>query len=370
MSILKIVGVILLVIIVLCAILYILLMRKINDVRAYAINVEESLDNIMEKQMKEQQLTGVVVGIVQPNHTFIRGYGTTKAGATITPDGSTLFELASIGKLFTTSAMQIAVERHDFNWDDAISTHLSSKVQMPARCKATLRNLATHTSGMPILPMNFVVKMTDEKNPYKNLSKSDLYDYLKSCEEDAKIGNYGYSNLGMGVLGNILELKYRKKYEDIIKKEICTPLAMHNTTMTLSRIQKAQLAQGYDEEGEPTPVWQDTVLAGAGSFLSNAEDMIKFIQANLDETNSSISPQLIACHKLQNNKKTALGWHVENIGVKSIILWHDGGSGGYSSYLAINKESKTGCILLCNDAKDLTELGRMIMLMLIIGQTE
>jgi serine-type D-Ala-D-Ala carboxypeptidase/endopeptidase len=366
---LKIIGIIVLVIAVLLAILYAFIMNRVNSIRDSSQNMEESIDNIMEASIKEQQLIGVVVGIVQPNSTLIRGYGTMRAGANITPDGSTMFELASIGKLFTTAAVQIGVNGNDFDWDDPIAKRLSSKIQMPISCKATLRNLATHTSGMPALPSNFLEKMTDEQNPYKNLSINDLYDYLTTCKEDKKIGEYEYSNFGMGVLGHILELKYRKKYEDIIKDEICAPLAMHNTTIALSPTQKAQLAQGYDEKGQPTPIWQDTVLAGAGSFLSNAEDMVKFIQANLDEANSTISPQLMACHAPQMKGETGLGWHIEDVIMSKQIWWHNGGTGGYSSYIAIDKNSKSGCIILSNSAKDITEIGKMLMLMLMIGRT-
>ena len=365
MKILKIIGIVILLLALVVIGLYFFLMYKSNNLKNTK-DLEARIDKLVAEKIKQKQLKGIVIGIVTPDKVFIKGFGLVSDNSTDVPDSSTIFELASIGKLFTTSVLQMGVSRGDFDLNDKISKHLASKVAVSNACTATLLNLATHTSGFPSLPKNMLDKMQDEQNPYKNLQISDLYDYLKTCNENKAIGDCEYSNFGMGVLGHILELKYNKKYEDIVKTEICNPLKMTNTTINLSPEQGKKLAQGYDQQGLPNPVWQDPVLQGAGSFLSNAEDMVKFIKANLDENYSPISPNLMACHTPQLNGETGLGWHLANtfvdnlVGIKGLV-WHNGGAGGYSSYLAIDKKTKSGLIILSNSANDVTELGQRIM---------
>jgi serine-type D-Ala-D-Ala carboxypeptidase/endopeptidase len=364
---LKIVGIIILLLLLVAAVLYFYVKNKTNNIENthdLASKISKNAQNLLQKEGR----AGLVIGIVKDGKTFIKGFGTTQKGSNAAPDSITLFELASVGKLFTTLAIQIGVERGDFNWDDKISKYLSSKVNIPPAYDITLRSLATHTSGLPSLPKNMMDKMTDDKDPYKDLSINDLYDYLKTCNENTHVGESNYSNLGMGLLGHILELKYGKKYEDIVIAEMCSKLDMSNTLVTLSDENKRKLAQGYDETGNPNPVWQDTVLTGAGSFLSTAADMVKFIKANLNVRNSPISSALMACHIQQLGGETGLGWQLSNNFIDKMlghqdVIWHNGMAGGYSSYLAIDTKAQCGIIILSNSAKDITTFGMRQMLL-------
>jgi serine-type D-Ala-D-Ala carboxypeptidase/endopeptidase len=365
MQILKIIGVIISVILVILVGFYTYIKYRNNHIKD-TFNLEQKIEKIIEKELIKNKRHGIVIGVVKNNSIFIKGFGVKDTIKNEKPDRTTLFELASIGKLFTTSMVQIAVNRKEMVWNQTIAACLESKVKIPNNYQATLLNLATHTSGLPSLPKNMLDKMNDEQNLYKELVTQDIYDYLKISGENTSIGEYEYSNFGMGLLGHIIELKYNGKYEDIIKKEICNKLEMRNTTMNLNSEQAKNVAQGYDENGKPNPIWQDNVLTGAGSFLSNADDMTKFISANLSANYNEISPPLIQCHKPQLTGETGLGWHMSNtwfddlFGLKGII-WHNGGAGGYSSYIAIDYASKSGIIILSNDAKDITTLGVNLM---------
>ena len=367
MNALKITGIIILVGITALVSLYCFIRYRANNI-ADTRDLKERIDKRVEKELNDQKRKGIIVGVVKNGTVFIKGYGTVKEGLQEKPDSMTLFELASIGKLFTTSALQIGISRREFGLNDPIATYLPPEIALPNTFRATLLNLATHTAGLPSLPKNMIEKMKDEKNPYKDISMNDLYDYLKRCDENTPVGQYEYSNFGMGLLGHILELKYGQTYEHIIQKEIGATIGMDNTVITRSEEQEKKLAQGYDETGQPNPVWQDTVLAGAGSFLSNAADMTKFIKANLDVRYCAISPQLIACHEPQLSGETGLGWHLATgffddlLGIKGII-WHNGGAGGYSSYIALDKQSKSGIIIMSNSATDITDFGMKLMLL-------
>lgn len=333
--------------------------RNIKDTK----NLEEIVGRIGDEYVNKNGNVGLVVGVVRDNRVFIKGFGKKSKESGDAPDAETIFELASIGKIFTTSAAQILSERGEISFDDSIDKYLNQKVKICEKAKnITLRQLATHTSGLPSFPESFIPKIKDELNPYKDLTAQDLYDYLATCKNTGEAGSFDYSNMGMGVLGHILELKTGKSYETIVKDEITNKLEMRNTTITLSEEQQKLLAQGYNEQGNPNPVWEDNVLTGAGSFLSNAEDIVKFIKANFDENQSDISKSLVKTHQRQFGGETGLGWHYHSNFVALItdekdVIWHNGGAGGYASFIALNKKTKSGVIVLSNTTNDVTSLG-------------
>lgn len=336
--------------------------RNIEDTK----NLDEIIEKVGTKYVGKNGNVGLVIGVVKGDKIYIKGFGKKNKENGDAPDAKTIFELASSGKVFTTSAAQILADRNEISFDDTIDKYLNLKVKLCEQAKnITLRQLAAHTSGLPSFPESFVPKIKDELNPYKDLTVKDLYDYLTDGNGMQKSGSYDYSNLGMGVLGHILEIKTGKSYESIIKDEITNKLEMKNTTITLNEEQKKLLAQGYNEQGNPNPVWEDNVLTGAGSFLSNAEDMVKFIKVNFDENQSDISKSLLKTHERQFNGKTGLGWHYYSKFVAFItdegdVIWHNGGAGGYVSFMALNKKTKSGVILLSNSTSNVTLLGTRI----------
>lgn len=339
--------------------------RNIKDTQ----DLEEIIEKNGTRFIKKDESVGMVIGVVKNEKVCIKGFGRKSKESDEIPDGKTLFELASIGKVFTTSAVQILVDRGEISWDYTIDKYLNKKTELCKEAKEiTLRHLAIHKSGLPSFPKSFFPKVKDKLNPYKDLTKQDLYDYLTTCKENSETRKYKYSNLGMGLLGHILEIEKGKAYEAIIKEEIVEKLDMSNTTIMLNEEQKEFLAQGYNKEGNPNPVWEDRVLTGAGSFLSNAEDMCNFIKANFDAKQTEISKSLIKTHEKEFDGRTGLGWHYYSrfltfMTGEDDVIWHNGTAGGYTSFIAINKKAKTGVIILSNSINDVTILGMKIILL-------
>lgn len=325
-------------------------------------NLQEVIDKHCQSYINNGNSYGLFVGIIKNGQIYYKGYGTIKKGEQILPDSNSIFELASTSKLFTTSTLQLLIDERKLNVNDKIQTVLGPTVKVPEIAQnTTLQHLATHLSGFPSLPNSFLAKMTDESNPYKDLVKQDLYDYLKTCEGKQPDGTFEYSNFGMGLLGHLLELKTGIGYEALVKQKLLLPLKMEQTFVTPSNTQKTKIVQGYDKKGNETPIWTDNVLTGAGSFLSNGSDMIKFIKANLAESASPVSASLIKTHQEQSESETGLGWILPSgtdkfLGNKSIV-WHNGMAGGYASFLVVDKVNNYGIILLSNKAVDVTKLG-------------
>ena len=160
-----------------------------------------------------------------------------------------------------------------------------------------------------------------------------------------------YSNYGYGLLGKILELKAGKPYKTLIQEMICSPLGLKNTTTKLSAEQKEQLTPGHSPQGEIVSNWDFDALAGCGAIRSDADDLLKFVEANLNKTNAEIYKVLNETQK--NHFKTftggiGLGWQIENEIEEITLNWHNGGTGGYVSFVGFDKQNQVGVVILSN----------------------
>ncbi len=108
--------------------------------------------------------------------------------------------------------------------------------------------------------------MTDETNPYKSLTKKDIYDYLKTCTGKQVDGTFEYSNFGMGLLGHLLEVKTNTSYEALVKQRLLNELGMNATFVTVDSTNQNMVAQGYDENGNRHRSGRTMYLPAPGLF--------------------------------------------------------------------------------------------------------
>jgi CubicO group peptidase (beta-lactamase class C family) len=203
------------------------------------------------------------------------------------------------------------------------------------------------------MPGNFTSFVNDPLNPYKNYGVEQLYNFYTGFKLDRKPGSsYEYSNLAVGTLGVILENIYKKTYEALLIEKICSPLKMNDTRQFLRKTDSARFAKGYTETGKYNGPWDMKSLSAAGGIRSTVADMMKYAKANIDGGTTSLNKAIQSTHNLtfsDGQNQTALGWHIVKPG-KEEVLFHNGGTGGYRSYLAINKNKKFAVVILSNTA--------------------
>ncbi|MGO9536280.1 MAG: serine hydrolase domain-containing protein, partial [Limisphaerales bacterium] len=312
---------------------------------AEALPSDSEIEAILRERIDiGKQSVGIVIGIVDEKGPRIIRYGKVSRDNDRTVDGDTVFEIGSATKVFTGLLLADAVERGEMKLDDPISKYLPLSVKVPARNgrQITLLDLATHTSGLPRLPDNLAPK--DENNPYADYTIEQMFAFLSGYTLPRDIGvTYEYSNLGVGLLGHILVLKAGTNYETLVLQRICRPLGMTNTLITLTPELKARLATGYNAAGEPVPNWDMPTLAGAGALRSTANDMLKFVAANLGLAKSDLwpamqlaqAPRHEASSPAMPDTQIGLCWHVSNqFGTE--VIWHNGGTGGYHSFIGFD----------------------------------
>src|SRR5690606_17993979 len=147
--------------------------------------------------------------------------------------------------------------------------------------RITLKQLANHTSGLPRMPDNMDTTTTGHAlNPYDGYTKERLYDYLASYQATTPPDSlYQYSNLGFGVLGDILSTVYGKPKDEMIREIICQPLGLKNTTEH-PKPDSQYVAKGYNEKGSGTPLWTYDALTAHGSLKSTVSDLLLYAKAH------------------------------------------------------------------------------------------
>lgn len=318
--------------------------------------VREKVDAGVRELVAIPKTAGVAVGLLRDGVPHVLGYGRLSGTDSAAPRGDTVFEIGSLTKTFTGILFDQAVRDGSVALDDPITKYLPKEVRVPTRNgrPITLLHLATHRSGLPRLPSNLAPK--DATNPYADFTVDDLYDCLDNVELARDPGDkYDYSNLGMGLLGHLLSLKAGRPYEALVVDRICTPLGMTDTRIALTADQKRRLAPGHAADGEPASNWDMPALAGAGALRSTADDLLRYLAANLDGRFAGAHAQRAAIGEGQG---IGLAWHRMQLAREGpLILWHNGGTGGYRCWAGFVAETRTAVVVLTNSAADVDLLG-------------
>jgi CubicO group peptidase (beta-lactamase class C family) len=312
----------------------------------------------------------IVLGVITPNGTSVSGYGNISKTNTTKVNGNTIFDIASITKTFTTSLLADAVKSGLVNLDDPIEKYLPAGVRVPTYNghKITLENLATHTSGLPDFPVGWIRNRT--------YTTQQVYNFLSNTSLQSEPGvRYNYSDFGVGLLGYVLSIKAGISYEELLKERILdvlgmnsTGIAMNSTATVLSGALKSRLAKGHIGGNEVNLEFIPEAIQPAGALYSSANDLLKYLAANMGLIHTKINDILQDTHLIRHEELTTvtnwsstkslevvyvgLGWHIiTNLGTE--VINHAGGIDGYTSFIAFNPTKQIGLVILCScDGRD------------------
>ena len=334
---------------------------------AQSATADEEIKSILQDRIdRVKKSVGIVVGVIDENGARIISYGKPGQQSTQALNGDSVFEIGSATKVFTAILLADMVERGEVSLDDPISKYLPKSVKTPTRdgMEITLRQLSDQTSGLPRMPSNLTPK--DNQNPYADYSVEQMYEFLSGYTLTRDIGaKYEYSNLGVGLLGHILSLRAGTDYETLVRTRICQPLKMDSTRIKLTPEMQVRLATGHSASLKPVSNWDLPTLAGAGALRSTANDMLKFLAANLGTSKSPLLVAMQKTHQTQHDTgipdlEIGLGWHILKK-FNTEIVWHNGGTGGYHSFIGFDQKKRKGVVVLSNSANDIDDIGRHIL---------
>lgn len=345
----------------LCLLAVLLLLPQSSLAQA-TLALPEAVEANVQARLATGDYPGLVVGLIDPSGTQVYGYGSLSAQQPQTPDAATVYEIGSVTKVFTALLLADAAERGVVGLDDPVAQYLPGDVQMPGGEAITLAHLADHTSGLPRLPAN--LQPADMANPYADYTTDQLYAFLSSYTLPREPGaSYEYSNLGMGLLGHVLAQQAGMSYEALVAERIGVPLGLEATAITLSDEAQSRLAPGHNG-GRMVPNWDLPTLAGAGAIRSTAADMLRFLglYMALQETplasamDQTTVPRAEASLMDGDSLTIALGWHIRATESRRLV-WHNGGTGGYRSFIGFDPVAQRGVVVLTNTTDGADDIG-------------
>jgi CubicO group peptidase (beta-lactamase class C family) len=332
---------------------------KDNDRVASSNPMRTDIDKIVEgvarAYMAQENTVGLSIGIIVDGKEYYYGYGETAIGNGKLPAASTMFEIASVTKTFTATLLAMAVEEGRVRLDDPVNKYLPDSIPLIQfnNKPVTFRSLANHTAGFPFMPANFDSSVVDPvRFPNRHYTVGKLYSSLKYLQLNAEPGTkYRYSNAGFGLTGTLLQKIYNQTYEQLLLRKICQPLHMQNTRAYIMNAKPAIIATGYDSHGKRITPWDhQPALIGHGGLASSARDMIKYAAAQLGQCKGMLQKAIQLTHDTTfSNDQVAIGmaWQFIKPGFTT-VLYHGGGTAGYGSYFAVNREKKLAVVLLSN----------------------
>ncbi len=322
----------------------------------------QTIEAILQERIDAGETPGIVAAVFKDGKTTYYAYGYADVAAKRPVDSKTLFEIGSITKTFTTITLAHLAEEGKLSLDDPAQKYLPSGVTMPSRNDKviTLTDLASARSGLPRMPNNFTP--ADGENPYLDYTEDKMFAFLTGYTLTRDIGSqYEYSNFGMGLLGVLVSRVDGKTYREAVTAHILKPLKMNSTYLNTPGRSDKNSATGYAEnKAVKAWTWSDaSSMQGAGGLLSNAEDMMKYLLANMNAADNSLGRAMKNAHRTRfdiggpSKMKIGLGWHIRN----DAVIWHNGGTGGFRTFAGFDPAKKMAVVILTNSGAGADDVG-------------
>ncbi len=306
---------------------------------------------------KQHAASGIVVGILRPSGPTIVAYGDTALKGGRKVGGDTIYEVASLTKVFTALLLADAAARGEAGLDDPLEGYVPPGVKVPQfeGRAITLTDLATHTAGLPLRPNNLRAA-PDAVNKYASYGLGQLYAGLPNYRLTRPPGaRFEYSNLGPSLLGHGLALRRRTSYDDLLRNRVTRPLGLADTRFGDDPDARARRALGYDIDLKPVGPTHFGALDPGGGLRSTADDLLKFLDLFLNGRGPGDLPAaarlMLTADRPGDREDTrmALGWRRTRADGET-FYWSDGTGDGSRAFMGFNLGRRIAVVALANAA--------------------
>ena len=283
----------------------------------------------------------ITVGMIKDGQASFTVYG---ENGQVLPAEKHTYEIGSLTKTLTAALVSKAAGEGLISPDTTIDAYLS----LPAgKHYPTVAELLTHTSGYSgfYFETPMIGNFFAGRNSFCGISRDRVLEKCRSLDMNRDSYGFTYSNFGYAVLGLVLEAVYGKDYTALLNEFVREDLGMAATKISE---QDGDLGNYWD--------WQENdAYLSAGAVTSDIEDMLHYAQQQL-EADSVFA----RCHRPLKTIDAAsesyrmMGIRMDEIGMAWLmdqengLIWHNGGTGHYNSYLGFNPENGTAVVVLSN----------------------
>lgn len=297
----------------------------------------------------DERLAAELGGLLGPRHRIA-------AAAVVTPEevktasiGTRLesdFEVGSISKGFTGLLYADSIARGEVDPQTTLSELLPLETAPVGR--VTLRSLSEHRSGLPSLPSaaqpyrRTMALWRKGTNPYGE-DLEQLLDQARTVKPGRPRPRY--SNFGFELLGHALASAADTDYTSLLQERIAAPLGLNccYTPATTDELRDGALT-GTSRKGHPREPWTGEALAPAGGIRATITAMANLTKALLEGT----APGLQALEPVapfSTGARIGAAWITIRVKGRT-ITWHNGGTGGFRSWIGLDRDASTGAVIL------------------------
>lgn len=300
---------------------------------------------------KNDGLSGVVLIAKDGKPIFEQAYGYSNLADRVPNKPGTKFNIASMGKMFTATAVLQLVEAKRLSLDETVGKYLPDYPNKKVRYQVTIRQLLTHTSGMG----NFWEAL-DGKAKERYAAVSDYVPLFADQPLQFEPGKgFAYSNNGYTVLGLIIEAVTGKTYFDYIRDAIYRPCGMTATDAYELNVPVPDLAMGYSRSADkPGQLISNIYVipfkgSPAGGSYSTAEDLLKFANALMGhKLLSAEDTETLTTGKVDYGKRRYAYGFTEETANGHRLIGHGGGNTGIADELMIFPDLGYTAVILTN----------------------
>ena len=273
---------------------------------------------------------------------------------------ATLFEMGSITKVLTANLVMQRALNGELDLEVGIDALPGGQEIGDGWSERTLRDLLTHASGLSAWPPNwgpvrifFAGQLGDPFAPY---DAADLVAGMRRTrgarKQDSAEPEWLYSNYGFAVLGHVLEAQAGRAYATIAQEGFIGPIGLR--TATLDGWSGEDIAPPLGRRGGAATNWTFRAFAPAGALRGNLNDAVGLLRHAIEACDQQDSASVATCaaqrpagFRMNDESEMGLGW-VRTRHADATIVWHNGGTGGYSSFLGFSPERDKGIVILTN----------------------
>ena len=323
------------------------------------------VEQMVQRQVSEHEIPSLVVGLlVDGELLWWRGYGVRdlEQGGPVT--AHTVYRIGSITKVITGMALLRLRDEGRLALDDPAERYLPelAQVRYPTRDSRpiTLRQLLTHTSGLPRLG-----EFDYAKPRKKGVVEREVLESLRDLDLQYVPGtDHVYSNFGFALLGIIVGRVTGERYRDYVTRELLLPLGMGSTAWHHASVTSESLATGYAKENGRYVARHHWLLGHSeamGGLYASLDDMVRFTAFHMTAwppgarddrpplRNGSLrESHMVGGWQAPGGGGTGIGWGVTKLGDAGQLEFHTGATHQYAATVMFLPRERLGYVALTN----------------------
>lgn len=344
----------------------------IPEPNPYLEKVLEDYSAYIMERMEKTHTPGAAIAIVQDSTIlFLKGFGVKEIGTNDSVDVNTVFRIGSVSKSFAAILTGVLKDKNELDWNDYVVDYLPDfKLQSEEQTKQLqLKHVLSHTIGLPYHSYTNLVEEGKELG--------DMLNELSTLKLIGKVGQvHSYQNVAYSLIGEVIEAKTGKSYEQVMQEQVLVPLGMVNTTLNYTAFVNnpdIALPHAYSRKNlHPTAI-TDTYynVAPAGGVNTNIKDMAQWMRAILGYREDIISKATLqeiynpavntaTRHRYFGNwGRLKKAYYAKGFRVlyypNDTLIYHGGYVNGYRSEVAIDPRDNIAICILTNSPNTLID---------------